>query len=229
MPVVLDNGSRAIKTWLDPNRTEWSADLQALLKPYEGELECYAVSQEVGKVGNNSRQFVVPIDSAANKSNIANMFGKQARTGRATTGGDDGQGTVVKTEHDASEARETMNRIQGAEDSKAMPDRGPISPRAGQGQGSPGQGQGVKRGRSGAGEEGDTADDGPQQKRALVASSVSPQMTGGAKSVKGTRSAISNGSRAAKAKATAKAKGKAAKQGGRHGSRPITSFFAKEE
>lgn len=76
MPLILDNGSDAIRTWLDPNRKEWNQDLQSLLKPYIGELECYPVSKDVGKVGNNSPSFLIPIDSAMNKSNIANFFGK---------------------------------------------------------------------------------------------------------------------------------------------------------
>ncbi|KAF1828677.1 DUF159-domain-containing protein [Decorospora gaudefroyi] len=59
MPVILDNGSDDIRTWLDPTRTKWSKDLQSLLRPYEGELECYPVSKDVGKVGNNSPSFLV--------------------------------------------------------------------------------------------------------------------------------------------------------------------------
>lgn len=74
MPVVLDQNSGAMKTWLDPNRTTWSNDLQSILKPYKGELECYPVSKEVGKVGNNSPDFLIPINSKENKSNIANFF-----------------------------------------------------------------------------------------------------------------------------------------------------------
>ncbi|MCJ1391253.1 hypothetical protein MMC18_004116 [Xylographa bjoerkii] len=74
MPVILENGSEQIRTWLDPNRYAWSKELQALLKPFEGELECYPVSQEVGKVGNNSPAFIVPVASSENKSNIANFF-----------------------------------------------------------------------------------------------------------------------------------------------------------
>lgn len=74
MPVILDPNSPEMKTWLDPSRSTWSKDLQAILKPYEGELECYPVSKAVGKVGNNSPEFIVPIDSPENKSNIANFF-----------------------------------------------------------------------------------------------------------------------------------------------------------
>lgn len=76
MPVILENGSDQIRTWLDPNRTEWSKELQSLLKPFDRELECYVVSKDVGKVGNNSPDFIVPVASSANKNNIANFFAK---------------------------------------------------------------------------------------------------------------------------------------------------------
>ncbi|KAK1989774.1 DUF159-domain-containing protein, partial [Colletotrichum falcatum] len=74
MPVILNIGSQEIKTWLDPERHEWSKELQGLLKPFDGDLECYAVSKEVGKVGNNSPSFIIPVASKENKSNIANFF-----------------------------------------------------------------------------------------------------------------------------------------------------------
>jgi hypothetical protein len=74
MPVILDIGSEAMKKWLDPNQKTWSKELQSILRPYEGELECYPVPKEVGKVGNNSPNFIVPVDSKENKSNIANFF-----------------------------------------------------------------------------------------------------------------------------------------------------------
>ncbi|KAI1140442.1 DUF159-domain-containing protein [Hypoxylon sp. FL0543] len=76
MPVILENGSEDLRKWLDPKRHEWSQELQALLKPFEGELEVYPVSKDVGKVGNNSPNFIIPIDSKENKSNIANFFAK---------------------------------------------------------------------------------------------------------------------------------------------------------
>ncbi|KAI2625837.1 DUF159-domain-containing protein [Hypoxylon sp. NC1633] len=76
MPVILENGSENLRTWLDPKRHEWSKELQTLLKPFDGELEVYPVSKEVGKVGNNSPTFIIPVDSKENKSNIANFFAK---------------------------------------------------------------------------------------------------------------------------------------------------------
>ncbi|KAI1211754.1 DUF159-domain-containing protein [Annulohypoxylon truncatum] len=78
MPVILENGSEDIRMWLDPKRHEWSKELQSLLKPFEGELDVYPVSKDVGKVGNNSPTFIVPVDSKENKSNIANFFAKGA-------------------------------------------------------------------------------------------------------------------------------------------------------
>ena len=80
MPVILENGTDQIRTWLDPGRLEWSKELQSLLKPFNGELECYVVDKAVGKVGNNSPSFIVPVASTENKGNIANFFGN-ARKG----------------------------------------------------------------------------------------------------------------------------------------------------
>ncbi|KAK1580620.1 uncharacterized protein LY79DRAFT_520428 [Colletotrichum navitas] len=74
MPVIFNLGSQEIKIWLDPERHEWSKELQGLLKPFDGELDCYPVSKEVGKVGNNSPSFIIPVASKENKSNIANFF-----------------------------------------------------------------------------------------------------------------------------------------------------------
>lgn len=79
MPVVLDPGSEAIRTWLDPQRSEWSKALQSLLRPFQGDLDIYPVSKEVGKVGNDSPSFIIPLDSKENKSNIANFFANASK------------------------------------------------------------------------------------------------------------------------------------------------------
>jgi hypothetical protein len=97
MPVIFDNGSDKIRTWLDPNRYEWNKELQSLLKPYDGELECYPVNRDVGKVGNSSPSFIIPIDSKENKSNIANFFANQKKS----TQGAKVKSAVEKTEEDA--------------------------------------------------------------------------------------------------------------------------------
>lgn len=75
MPVILDPDTPEFRKWLDPNEP-WSPEIAKILKPYEGDLLCYPVKKEVGKVGEDSPSFIVPINSAENKSNIANFFSK---------------------------------------------------------------------------------------------------------------------------------------------------------
>ncbi|KAF2003654.1 DUF159-domain-containing protein [Amniculicola lignicola CBS 123094] len=210
MPVIFENGSEAIKTWLDPNRTEWGQDLQSLLKPYEGELECYPVSKEVGKVGNNSPSFIVPVNSTANKSNIANFFGNQRNAAKARKD----ETVMVKEErdmdrginigHGVNETRETTNRGEGTEDKAPLPIPAADS-------------RGIKRERSeGGDDDGDTAAAGAHQKRKTASQSPIKSVSNSpAKQLaKKTRSATSNGSAA---KSPAK----------RDGSQKITSFFKK--
>ncbi|RKF82771.1 putative peptidase [Golovinomyces cichoracearum] len=76
MPAILDNNSDDLHTWLDINRSVWCKDLQYLLKPYDGDLEIYPVSNDVGKLSNNSPRLIIPVTSTENKMNIANFFRK---------------------------------------------------------------------------------------------------------------------------------------------------------
>ncbi|KAF1936277.1 DUF159-domain-containing protein [Clathrospora elynae] len=218
MPVILDNGSDAIRTWLDPNRTEWNKDLQSLLKPYEGELECYQVSRDVGKVGNNSPSFLVPIDSAANKNNIANFFGNQQKAAKSKTAArtvskaeHDLEKSIdekghVKVEHDASETRVTTDLVEGTEDNAPLPVPATTGSQVID------EPKRIKRERNDEDVVGSTADAEPQTKRSKPAS---PTKSSAKKSTsakkQSTRSATSNGSAAKTSKAD--------------GSRKITSFF----
>jgi hypothetical protein len=117
MPVILENGSEELRTWLDPKHSTWSKELQSLLKPYEGELEIYPVSKDVGKVGNNSPNFIIPIASTENKSNIANFFGKPAANPsksvnqESTKSEDVKKEVIVKDEYDAKDA--TKVKMEG--------------------------------------------------------------------------------------------------------------------
>lgn len=79
MPAILEPGSAEMAIWLDPKRTTWTKELQSVLRPYEGELDCYPVSKEVGNVRNNSPDFIIPINSKENKNNIANFFEKEKK------------------------------------------------------------------------------------------------------------------------------------------------------
>ncbi|USP81633.1 hypothetical protein yc1106_08907 [Curvularia clavata] len=196
MPVILENGSDDIRKWLDPTRTEWGADLQSLLKPYQGELECYPVSKDVGKVGNNSPSFLVPINSAANKNNIANFFGSQRGT--------------AKIKSHVDEKRGTTDRVESTEDNAPLP----VPPTSGSQLGN--ESQGIKREHEDEHDSGSTAEKEPSTKRikseppaSPIKSPFKPSSTRVKK--QGTRSATSNGS--------------AAKTPKSDGSQKITAFF----
>ncbi|KAL8848072.1 MAG: hypothetical protein Q9221_006873 [Calogaya cf. arnoldii] len=137
MPVILENGSDAVRTWLDPKRSEWSKELQSLLKPFGDELECYPVSKEVGKVGNNSPTFIVPVASTENKNNIANFFGnaKKEAVGKGEKEEIKEEEVElckkgVKIEHDEQESRSTVQH-SGTEDNAPLPVPAPPSAAAG--------------------------------------------------------------------------------------------------
>lgn len=100
MPVILHPESEAVKVWLDPKRNTWSKELQVLLRPFEGELECYPVSKEVGKVGNNDPNFIVPVDSKENKNNIANFFGNAQAKIKASK---EPEETRITKDHESTE------------------------------------------------------------------------------------------------------------------------------
>ena len=128
MPVILEAGSEAMRTWLDPENVGWNKELQSMLKPFGGELECYPVDKGVGKVGNNSPQFVVPVNSKENKNNIANFFGSQQANAKTKEEKQDAgmkkkevkqEGTQIKQEPD--ENRQTDSKVEGTEDNAPVP------------------------------------------------------------------------------------------------------------
>jgi hypothetical protein len=130
MPVILEPNSEAMKMWLDPERITWSSELQSILKPYEGELECYPVSKDVGKVGNNSPDFIIPINSKDNKSNIANFFAnaKKQKGGAVSSARDeDAKETLHSAEQkvvkDLDEPRKTQDS-QWSENNAPLPEPG---------------------------------------------------------------------------------------------------------
>ena len=127
MPVILENGSDALRTWLDPKLSEWSKELQSLLVPFDSELECYPVSKDVGKVGNNSPTFIIPVASTENKNNIANFFSnaKKGAVGKEEEKEIKKEGIEVfkkgaKVEHNRGEQRSTVDQ-SGTEDNAPVP------------------------------------------------------------------------------------------------------------
>lgn len=127
MPVILENGSDQIRNWLDPSQSEWSKELQSILKPYSEQLECYPVSREVGKVGNNSPTFIVPVASTENKSNIANFFSNAKKV----TKGDETKRTWSANEAPATErvsgVEHTEEQKRGTGDPTSTEDNAPFA------------------------------------------------------------------------------------------------------
>ncbi|KAJ4302537.1 hypothetical protein N0V88_002687 [Collariella sp. IMI 366227] len=158
MPVIFEPNSEPLWTWLDPARNQWSKELQAVLKPYGGELEVYPVSKEVGKVGNDSPTFVVPVASKENKGNIANFFANAIakRKGKEkVTGGDQAE---VEVEKEGEKAVKTVEELEEEESA----DGGMGTPK-----------KGVKRGASGTPVKGQ-----PQAKKAIKNASPVKQARG---------------------------------------------------
>ncbi|KAF2238132.1 DUF159-domain-containing protein [Viridothelium virens] len=120
MPVILNNGSDEVRTWLDPGRAEWNKELQSLLKPYQGELECYPVSKDVNKVGNNSPSFVVPLNSSENKNNIANFFGNQKKAAQT----EEMESEATRQATDAVRSKESQVKHEPNDDATLNQDGG---------------------------------------------------------------------------------------------------------
>lgn len=134
MPVILDPGSDAMKQWLDPTQNKWTNDLQNILQPFAGELECYPVNKDVGKVGNNDPSFIIPVDSKENKKNIANFFDnarknespkKKVAAAQGRTEATSPKKTQVKEEED-NDTRETKDN-ETTENHAPMPVPSPSS------------------------------------------------------------------------------------------------------
>ncbi|OJJ97914.1 hypothetical protein ASPACDRAFT_122671 [Aspergillus aculeatus ATCC 16872] len=123
MPVILEPNSEEMNRWLDPGRTTWSKELQAMLKPYEGELECYQVPKEVGKVGNNSPDFIVPVSSKENKSNIANFFANAKKAAPESGDAPSKEESDDKTVKDEPDHRDTVD-TEWTEDNAPLPATG---------------------------------------------------------------------------------------------------------
>lgn len=117
MPVILDPNTAAMTLWLDPTVNKWSKELQSLLKPFEGELECYPVNKDVGKVGNNSPDFIIPIGSKENKKNIANFFDNAQKKHASKPSSQESK--EIKVEHN-QDARETIGH-EDSENSAPLP------------------------------------------------------------------------------------------------------------
>jgi hypothetical protein len=204
MPVILENGSEELRTWLDPKKTTWSKELQSLLVPFKGEVEVYPVSKEVGKVGNNSPNFIIPVGSSENKANIANFFAK-GNTKSTSTKLESPE--TVKSDSTTKEIPAQVKHEQGEDrktvDHDGKEDNAPLPVPKSEGK------KGIKR------ELEDLEDDKPPAKVSKISDSPNQNIPPSKPAPK-TRSATSN-KKASPKKPASKEKG----------SQKITSFFGK--
>lgn len=206
MPVILEPGSPEMAAWLDPRRTTWTEELQSILKPYEGELEIYPVSKEVGKVGNNSPDFVVPVNSKENRKNIVNFFANTEKKPKAHISSSDPDKVAAEIDQLERESK-LSKKIEAEEDTTCK------EPKS--------QSVGLKRALSD--DEHKSEDDNPSKNPKLNESptkrAASP-VTAKAAALTGrkTRSATRNDTGATKAKKASDAKMT-------RGSQRITNFF----
>ncbi|KAF8863662.1 DUF159-domain-containing protein [Acephala macrosclerotiorum] len=203
MPVILENGSEDIKKWLDPKRYTWSKELQSLLKPSDTEFECYPVSKDVGKVGNNSPTFIIPIASSENKSNIANFFAKGATKGESKTAAAKGKAESSKGEDSSAQIKQEEGEDRKTVDRDGCEDNAPLPVPKDEAK------QGIKR-------ELEDVPDSKKQPKKISRTSASPSKPSSSptKPARKTRSATSNNTAS-----PSKPKEK--------GSQKITSFFSK--
>lgn len=213
MPVIFEPGSEAIRTWLDPGRYEWTDELQKMLKPFEGELEVFQVNKDVGKVGNDSPSFIIPIDKS--NTGIVNFFNNQKKLARTTVT----KASIVKAEEDVkvngvgtekkSEETRKTTRNETTESNAPLP----APPRGIKRDHSDGEGKLQSSPRKKTAQ----SSQGSMQKKSLPAQ-PSPAKPSPAKSAKKTRSSITNGS-----SSMSSTSAKSAAQG----TPKITKFFGK--
>jgi putative SOS response-associated peptidase YedK len=209
MPVVFNPGSEEIRTWLDPNRYEWSKELQSLLKPFDGELEIYPVNKDVGKVGNESTSFIIPIDSSENKRNIANFFSKPGiKPSKVDITNEVAEEDHVKKEETAPDPTIKIKAEDVADENSESNAPLLFSPLTNE------KKRGIKRELSPTGVEGDTTDNPTSPKAARLSQLGSPSHP---KASRKMHSATSNSSLFKSGSPSKKA----------NGSQKITSFFTK--
>lgn len=74
MPVILPD-ERAMRIWLGIGNDVRQEEVCRLLRPYNaGKLDCYPVPREVGKVGNDHSNFILPV--SMRKDGIQAAFGR---------------------------------------------------------------------------------------------------------------------------------------------------------
>ncbi|KAI8889707.1 DUF159-domain-containing protein [Backusella circina FSU 941] len=94
MPAILDQ--QHIKSWLSKD-VRWTVQLASTLKPYQGELDCFRVTNKVNYTRNDESDLIKPLDES--KQSIFKFLAKQDSIlppEKATTTTTKGQAKVVK-------------------------------------------------------------------------------------------------------------------------------------
>lgn len=73
MPVILPD-ERAMRIWLGAGEDVTQEEVCKLLRPYSQNLDCYPVPREVGRVGNDNANFILPV--SMRKDGIQAAFGR---------------------------------------------------------------------------------------------------------------------------------------------------------
>ncbi|KAL7308247.1 hypothetical protein PS15m_012123 [Mucor circinelloides] len=69
MPVILE--PKDVDTWIN-HKVLWTQDVIKLLKPFDGELSCFRVTDKVGPIKNDSPELIQPLDD--HKSSISHFL-----------------------------------------------------------------------------------------------------------------------------------------------------------
>lgn len=97
-PLILPD-DQAIATWLDPKAP--IKDVTKLVTVYQGPLEVYKVPKEVGKVGNDDKGFLLPVEER--KDGLMAAFGRGSKVGKVASKKDDESSSHRAKEEDEHE------------------------------------------------------------------------------------------------------------------------------
>ncbi|KAH8920431.1 DUF159-domain-containing protein, partial [Atractiella rhizophila] len=100
MPVIFNTHSQ-FESWLNVAQNPWGEKVAKMMQPFEGSLECYKVTPDVGKVGNDSPDMIIPV--AERKGTLNALFAKQAS--KASTSASTGASNTSKPAPPASPSK----------------------------------------------------------------------------------------------------------------------------
>lgn len=126
MPVILSKEG-ALK-WLDKSK-KWDSEICHLLRPFDDDLEIYAVTKEMSKPGSSKLSYVQPISQR--KDGIRSFFAKQSESpkkdgvNKEDLKKEEGEADVVKKEEDDMDTaiKRSLENTSGGAQSEDKPPR----------------------------------------------------------------------------------------------------------